>query len=529
MAYTKAPVNDTHNVQRLPVQGTSIVVSNSLTTSASPPSLSYIDCFPKKENQWGTDPIRRVHKRDAFEAISVTGATVTASTTFSRSTVWCENNATAFFALGDNLYRIDNVNTTPTAAVQASSLTGTTQGCSGTLAVNNSNVNKVCFLTSAGYLHTCSEDGSAAAVTNVSSLVNGNGNLVFMNGYLFALSSDGKIYNSSAGGAITTWNATDYLTPEVYPDLAEYIDIHRNHLVAFSRNSVEFFYDGGIEIGSPLVRQESYVSRVGILRTGKAGASTARIGDDIYFIGRSTYDSYNLYRIRDFRVELIDNQYFQNVFNYQDSSSTYQQIYGIQSVIINNNPMIVISGSLGYETIYYPDEDCWWQIRTNGDAGRGLTQVNTDFPGELYRISGSVFPPSPGSPARTRILCRDPNSGNSVKFYCPAIDTSPSLQADMYTEVVDFGIDYYKHLARIDAVGDYGDNTLTLYVNQTPNYGQTYTSALPTRQPSAIGYGRNASWYNIGAVRRFSMQLKMVGTTPAFHKGFDIEYNVGAA
>ena len=327
MAYTKAPVNDTHNVLRLPVQGTSFVVTNEVSDNATPPTMNYIDCFPKSEPQWGTDGLKRLHKRECFEALSIT-ATITASTDFSRSVVCAESTDKAFFAYNDTFWQIDAFSSlTPTATVVASSITGVTQSITGTLAINNANVTKVCFLTSAGYLHTWNEDGTGAAVTNLTALgVSGTGNLVFLNGYLFAVASDGKVYNSAAGGVLTTWNTTDFLTPEMYPDLAEYIEAHKNYLVTFSRNSIEFFYDGGLEIGSPMVRQESYATRIGILDTDYAGAVTARIGDDIYFIGRAPYDSYGLYRIRDFKVEEIKNQYVQGALNYLENNTNYQTL-----------------------------------------------------------------------------------------------------------------------------------------------------------------------------------------------------------
>ena len=198
-------------------------------------------------------------------------------------------------------------------------------------------------------------------------------------------------------------------------------------------------------------------------------------------------------------------------------------------MLINNNPMICISGLKGYDLMYDPAEDSWWQIRCDGDAERNLTEVNTDLPGFAFRLSGSIFPPVAVTVPNSIIIARDPAGGNSIKLYSPGFNTPASIQSDLYTEVVDLGINFYKHIARVDAVGDYGNNVLTLYYNGTPNYGQSYIECSPSRTPSTAGYGNNASWYNLGAYRRISYRLKMVGTDHAFHTGLDMEYNAGAA
>ena len=524
MSYTKAPVNDTHNTIRIPIRGTPIVVSEARTNNANFTTLSYIDCFPKTEKQWGIDPVRRAHKREGWASVTV-GTITTSPTTFSRSVVFCEDIDNAYAALNTGIYKIGDIYSKPTVTIEQAEVTGLT-GCSGTLAVNNSNVNKVCFLSSAGYLHTWDQDGANNTTTNLSALlVDGGYGLVFLNGYLFAVATNGRIYNSSVGGNLTTWNSTDYLTPELFPDFCKHIDKHKNHLVAFSANSTEFFYDGGVEVGSPLARQESYASNIGLYDTGNTGAKVARIGDDLYFIGRSQAEQLSLYRIRNFQVEEIPNQFIDNVLNW--NSTNAQVIQGIQTVIINNEPMISIAASRSYEIIYYPAEDSWWTLRTNADAGRSLPSVNTDFPGFETRVWGSTSPTianSLSNPNRRRTTF---NLSYTGTLYVNKPSTT-SVQAELYTEVVDFGINFYKHIARVDAVGDFGNNVLSLLYNPTPKYDQPYVQCLPNRTPSTTGFGYNASWYNLGGHRRFSLKLVMTGTQTAMVTGFDVTYNVGA-
>lgn len=517
MAYTKAPVNDTHNVIRVPTIGSPIVVSDS--SAAVPTTLNFIDCFTRKEPQWATDPINRVHKRDGYTAYEVGGSSNT-SGNLGACVVLDDEGNNAWVGRNTDIIKIASIGATNamTATVFQSSVTNAYDSF-GTTAINNSNENIICLLTSAKYLLTWKSDGTGYTTTDLTGIgVSGLGNLVFLDGYLFAVNlTNGRIYNSTVGGVLTTWSSIDYTTPEIYPDRCQWIDKHKNHLVAFGNSSVEFFYDAGIEVGSPLARQESYTSRVGIVipnLSGRVQKATASIDDDLYFIGINPQNAKSLYRIHNFQVQEIPNYYVNNFLNHNTISR-------IQSVVISNDPMIMISGGDGnIELMYNPKEDNWWMLRSNTTSGT----PNTDFPGAAYRLGSMSF----YSPTYQNSTILAVQSTTSTTLYGYIANSSVTVSSDVYTEIIDLGINYYKHIARVDAVGDYGNNTLTLAYNGTPNYSQSYTSCTPTRTPSSAGYGYNASWYNLGAFRRFGLKLTMSGTNEAIHTGFDIEYNAGA-
>jgi hypothetical protein len=383
----------------------------------------------------------------------------------------------------------------------------------------------VAFLeTSVGnptYLTACLEDGSSVTNTSLFPIVaDGSRGLVFLNSYLFAVDASGtRIYNSAVGGVYTTWNTTDYLDAEQYADLILYIAKHKNYLVAFGQSSIEFFYDGGIEVGSPLARQESYATRIGLVKPSAtySGAYNcmAQFEDDIYFIGVSETNSLALYRIKDFRVEEVgSNQWIQGVFN-----NAASDIRSIASYQINNNPTVVIEFDSGNILAYNVIEDAWWTI------------TGTDFISYTDRV-GQPF---------TRLLYVNLATNDTTSLLSnPTTDTDgiyagkanpgfgSSITSTIYTPVYDMGINFYKHLARVDAIGDYKDNTLTLSINQTPNYTEAYTSC-GSLVASTLGYGNNISWYNLGAPRRFILKFEMVGAAVGIHRGFDVEYNIGVA
>jgi hypothetical protein len=535
MSYSKAPTQDTHNTVRIPALGSPIAVSTRATNVAPQVNtLSFLDCYPRHEAKWGSDPVTRIKKRESWEGYT-TGAAILGAGPICHSVVITEETNPSIYFGDTSTFYGTSVGSGGCFVVSAG-VTGI-GNATGTLAVDSTNTKKVVYLTTSNNLWTWNEAGTGVTTTNLAGIaVTGYRNIVFLNGYLFAATSTSRIYNSAPGGVLTTWNSTDYLSPEIFPDGIVWLDLHRNHLVAFGPNSIEFFYDGAVEVGSPLVRAETYTSRIGMVDTGTQ-RQVARINDDLYFIGRNNNNVRGLYRLRDFRVEEIQNDYVASVLNFIDPISGSNYIYAVDLIIINGEPQILISMAQTYDLVYHPKENVWWMLRNRNDynINKAVPEVNLDFPGAYERFGGCIFPSTGTYANQPLILARILDdtytwTDNYLHIYTPDnLTTIASVQADIYTEVIDFGNNHYKKISRVDAIGDYGNNVLTLSYNGTPNYSQTYTACTPTRTPSSLGYGNNVSWYNLGAYRRISLKLKLVGSDVAFHEGFEIEYDVGAS
>lgn len=523
MAYTKAPTGDTHNVTRIPPTE-SVIIQSSTTTV--PSTNTYTNCYPLEEGQWQNEPILGIHKRDGWSTWGIAGATAVG--TGSAGASWAQSalstNNLYFFTFGKGLYSI-NYGITSTVTLIDNS---TTYNYMGTLtnAINNSNVRKIACLEGLNGINTsltlCNDDGSGVTVTNIGTLyVDGARGLVFIDGYLFAVNSDGnKIYNSAAGGVLTTWNSTDFLDAEQYADPIVYIEKHKNYLVAFGTQSIEFFYNNAVEVGSPLARQESYASRVGLYLgsafsvTQNAQKYVAQVKDDIYFIGRSETDNLSLYRIKDFRVEEIntENQYVKNLLN---TSSL-----GISNVFpfwLNNNLAIVVEFlNSGGSWAYMVETNTWVKL-----TGSDIPSASTNLIGKpfvsTYAATGNAVKPyylAGAASAIPRLYSND--------------TASTSVTATYVSQPLDMGNNRYKHIARVDVIGDFNANSLTLSYGESNNYTASPVSC-GSQTSSTIGYKNNISWYNLGAFRQFYLVLSMTGAYPGIFRGFEIEYNVGVA
>jgi hypothetical protein len=85
---------------------------------------------------------------------------------------------------------------------------------------------------------------------------------IFFDGYVFILGEDGSLYNSDIQDP-TSWDALNFITPEMYPDKALWLTRQANQLCVVSSSSVEFFYDAANADGSPLNRTPQAVIQIG--------------------------------------------------------------------------------------------------------------------------------------------------------------------------------------------------------------------------------------------------------------------------
>lgn len=522
MAYTKAPVNDTHNTIRISAKGSPFLTSGG---GYIPQSCKVVDGFPLTEKQWDGEPETRFHKRTGWKRRAVATGSVTTTGGLSRSNVLTDDSASpvVFFGKANQYYGFNLSTNVVSASITTHPGGSYAAEASGTTFIDSSNNRRVAFL---GYdqLQTWSDPvGATPDTTSLAALsISGERGLVFINGYLFAVNTSGtRIYNSDPAGNYTTWNSTNFIDAEQYGDPIVWIEAHKNFLVAFGTKSIEFFYDGGVEVGSPLVRQESYSSKVGLQLplTSPGGRRVARIGDDLYFVGSRGNDSMGLFRIRNFQVEEVGSQYLSGSLNFSSSGTAVANTYlGIDTIIQDNNPMVLMVLSGDQQLVYFPAEDTFIEFTVNTSNGYDIPDYN-------LRAGGWVWHAATGVAA-----CVGQASLNDATMYMwhPDATQSVTTTMTMFSAIIDNGINFRKHIARVDAVGDFNNNDLTLAYNTTPNYASSYTSTYSINS-NTIGYGNNVSWYNLGAFRRYSLKLTVAGTHGAIIDGLDVEYNIGAA
>lgn len=525
MAFTKAPTQNTHNVIRIPPFGGHLVPAYNTYSTGTPATCKYYNCYPVRQAQWGTDPLAGVYKRDGW-GTTLTTTNNMASANPSRqsaSSVLSQNPnyPDVYFAYDATIYRVDyqaNVNYIVSGSGLSNWL-GT-----GTNAIGASNTRYVAWLEgsrgAATYLTLINENGTVASTTDLNAiLAQGSKGLVFINGYLFCTNTTGdRIYNSGAAGALTTWATTDFLDAEQYADQIIFLAKHHNYLVAFGGQSVEFFYDAGIENGSPLARQESYSRRIGLFPQISNNfisrqCVVAEHGDDLYFCGVNESNTIGFYRIRNFQVEqlCVNDEFVRKTLN-----APSKKVVQLCRWWMNGKPCVLIETSDSSTTLAYViEEDTMVQV------------TGSDIPTTSGSLLGIPFVSPFDGPSSTtnRAMFLTGGNGEYPTVHYPS--TSVSVTAILDFPPQDHGINRWKHLARVDAIGDFGNNTVTLGYNLSPRLGTGSYTSLTTKTPSTLGYDHPVSWFNIGSAHTYQMRLTWAGTEYGWVRGLDIEYDIG--
>lgn len=160
---------------------------------------------------------------------------------------------------------------------------------------------------------TITTGGTLTQVTDVDlpSTIAGGGTT--LDGYLFLIDDFGIISQSDLDDA-TSWNSLNFLEAEREPDSGTYLGRHHDHIVAFGKGSIEFFYNAANPTGSVLSRRQDIFYNIGCPYEDGVWED----GDDLYFLGRSQRGDYGIYVISNFQISMISSPEF-NTF----LSSTY--------------------------------------------------------------------------------------------------------------------------------------------------------------------------------------------------------------
>jgi len=122
-----------------------------------------------------------------------------------------------------------------------------------------------------------------------------------LNGYIFVI-VNGDIYNSDLD-LPDSWNTSDFISTEIYPDVVVALAKFKNYLVAFGQNTIEFFYDAANVTGSPLARQEGVLHNVGCV----GQALVAEAEDTIYWLSQTSSFDYSIWKLNNFKIEKVSS------------------------------------------------------------------------------------------------------------------------------------------------------------------------------------------------------------------------------
>lgn len=462
----------------------------------------YYNCVPIRIPQFGSDPKHAVIKRPPIQNITSTWATLGANTIIGSwihptGIIWLVDSSGKVWRNGVNVNTIASPGTYVFFVHYFVADTERVMIYTSTRAVYH--------LTAAG--------ATAVAATTYDSAV-AVARPVFLDGYIFlpgnSFSSPvQRIYNTALADPTTIDVANDFLDAEMYPDTIVALAKHHNHLVAFGQNTVEFFYNGGVELGSPLQRQAAYASRVG-LQIVTAAAPThnkiLEVGDKIYFIGREDNGSYGLYVIDKFRVTRISSP----TMDFHINNPTY---VGARNSVLGLNvngtvcPVLQLSDA-GFSTIkhigWHPDEKEWFELfLPYAEVQTAQAWLNCINHGEYTYLQTSNYFSKIG-----------PYAANPTEYTSYYI--SP---------LYDFNSQNMKHIKYVDVIGDFGTNVVQLKYTNDSDHG-TYVSTN-TLAHSSVGRNNPLRFRQLGRARRQGYKIEISGASQFVLEGLEVAYNLG--
>lgn len=544
MAFTNTPEASTHQLRKIQIFGGETIASNvglgtAQTASPTYQGQRYINCYPKRlqlvnaEDKWvltkcppiqseqrtfsssGTDPIR---------SVSSDGLYMWKGRRLYRndiSPVLLYSDANDLYV--KTMFQVTNPNNAN--PLYAGLLKDKTLGT----------------IHSYTYDVTTNTFSKSAAISFAEASDDDPWQSAFFNGRLYLVGNNKRIYNTPPGQYLT-WNTTDFIVPEIKADDLVALLVYKNYLVAFSTQSIEFFQDGAIEIGSPLVRQEAYAQLYGI----KSPLNIAQTGDNIFFLSYEDRYGYGVYTIDNFSVKRISNLYVDTVLNHEDitgdipfSTKLYVvDFYGDPCLIFNAgfgtnqyfeagyaDPGYVlgISNTTGFPYLAYSvKQRVWFDFAFSDGTGYLWSLVVEALPGFTQ-----LSPNNLNGQWKTYFVSSYAANG-VVNFYYFTKDYNPSQQsiAELVFDIQDFGSNNWKHIKYVDAVGDFGDNVVSLSWTDKSNYSNWSNYVAKTQ--STLGYQNAIRWHNLGRHRNSAYRIKFAGGSNIMLDHLEVAYNLGA-
>jgi hypothetical protein len=265
---------------------------------------------------------------------------------------------------------------------------------------------------------------------------------VYIDGYVFlSKTNTGDIYNSDLDNPVS-WTPGNFITVETEADNVLSIMKHKNYLVAFGSESIEFFYDAGISSGSPLQRYEAAFH--GIAYNG----TPASCGDSIYFLGHTKEGGGDIFEIKNMTITPIGDVKMKKLLGLGQSGLLPIR----QGVIIspgNNKNYYYVRASNGIDEGYWFDLEhhialrmVFGTIDTRDEYPLNLlhsTAVDSNGLGQYFALKdnfGYVY-------SFSIIEIVDSNPATSQPFY-----------ATMTTDSYDFGTMNKKTMSKIKVYAD---------------------------------------------------------------------------
>jgi hypothetical protein len=280
------------------------------------------------------------------------------------------------------------------------------QGLRGTYLVNISQT-----VSSTNITATVGTAATASASLN-SFPANPVPGLVYLDGYVFAMDSQGQIWQSDNENP-TSWGALDYTSAKSEADQGKAIARHLNYIVAFKEWTADFFFDAGNATGSVLSINQSAHMEIGCAD----GNSIQNPEQTLIWMGNVVEGGRGIYMLEGLSPKKVSTKAVETFLNASSLSGTYSWLYKISGHTLYG--LVLTDQNV---TLVYDVTENEWHVWTTSKDNIGGSEnyfecsFVTQFPynsGAFYvldAVNGLVFTLSPTNyvdpfgPIRMRIV-----------------------------------------------------------------------------------------------------------------------------
>jgi hypothetical protein len=321
------------------------------------------------------------------------------------------------------------------------------------------------------------------------------GRFVSMDGYIFIMTPAGRIYNSDLN-SVTAWQATNFLTAQMYPDFGVGLARYKDQIVAFGKETIEFFHITDNIAGSPLARTAQ-----GFVRIGCASQyGYAQMEDTVTWISSTDKGGCSIYMLDGYQPKRISTS----------AIEAQLSVLGPSSVRIHCIKLLgktIILATVGTNCFMYQVEDQMWCQWNSGAPLWTDIAASTAGDWRIYSVSenrtdGKVYVINPAS-----FVYQD--------------DGMP-LTMTIQTSRVDLETDLRKFLHRLVIIGDTQASTSTLYATCSDDDYRTFCSSRSVDLSDARPY-----LTQLGSFRRRAFKFTHSDNTPCRIEGIELELSVG--
>jgi hypothetical protein len=167
----------------------------------------------------------------------------------------------------------------------------------------------------------------------------------YMNGHNYIMTLDGFIYMSSLTTAgnpdVTTWNTNATVTASQYPDSGVGVFRYMHHLLAFGKDSVEFFNDASDPPpGSTLERTDQAFIKFGAI----SPRMIQNFDDTIYWIAYGSNNSFGVWKMTGYTPTKISDLKIDTILTNILSTNSESHLLNMQCIVLAARKHLLIGG-----------------------------------------------------------------------------------------------------------------------------------------------------------------------------------------